>query len=156
MSRWPVAGPSEYWLTDVWGIIDEAPCINSFDSGLRWIFQLRPSVTSHSQGEAVSVYKNCTMLRKKSDRLSCFLVSFNFSFVADYAVWLIRIQYWFWDYESCWCYRLVQNVVHLNINQLDALNFIMSLFHASTCFEHMCSSSGGQNCTIQPLVSLHL
>jgi len=24
----------------------------------------------------------------------------------------------------------------LNINQLDALNFIMSLFHASICFEH--------------------
>ena len=23
----------------------------------------------------------------------------------------------------------------------------MSLFHASTCFEHMCSPSGGQNCT---------
>ena len=43
---------------------------------------------------------------------------------------------------------------YLNINQLDALNFIMSLFHASTCFEHMCSSSGGQNCTIQPLVWL--
>ena len=32
----------------------------------------------------------------------------------------------------------------LNINQLDALNFIISLFHASTCFEHMCLSSGGQ------------
>ena len=31
----------------------------------------------------------------------------------------------------------------------------MSLFHASTCFEHTCSSSGGQNCTIQPLVSSH-
>jgi len=26
------------------------------------------------------------------------------------------------------------------------------LFHASTCFEHMCSSSGGQNCITQPLV----
>ena len=26
-----------------------------------------------------------------------------------------------------------------NINQLDALNFIISLFQASTCFEHMCS-----------------
>ena len=26
---------------------------------------------------------------------------------------------------------------YLNINQLDALNFIKSLFHASTCFEHM-------------------
>ena len=46
-------------------------------------------------------------------------------------------------------------VVYLNINQLDALNFIMSLFHACTCFEHTCSSSVGQNCTIQPLVSSH-
>ena len=45
--------------------------------------------------------------------------------------------------------------IYLNINQLDALNFIMSLFHASTCFEHMCSSSGGQNCIIQHLVSSH-
>ena len=26
----------------------------------------------------------------------------------------------------------------------------------STCFEHMCSSSGGQNCIIQSLVSSHL
>ena len=34
-------------------------------------------------------------------------------------------------------------VVYLNINQPDALNFIMSLFHACTCFEHTCSSSGG-------------
>ena len=46
--------------------------------------------------------------------------------------------------------------IYLNINQLDAINFIMSLFHASTCFEHMCSSSGDQNCTIQLLVSSHL
>jgi len=39
------------------------------------------------------------------------------------------------------------------INQLDAQNFCftISLFHASTCFEHMRSSSGGQNCIIQPL-----
>ena len=46
--------------------------------------------------------------------------------------------------------------IYLNINQLAALNFIMSLFQASTCFEHTCSSSGGQNCTVQPLVSSHL
>ena len=32
----------------------------------------------------------------------------------------------------------------LNINQLDALNFIISLFQACTCFEHMCSSPRGQ------------
>ena len=43
--------------------------------------------------------------------------------------------------------------IYLNINELDALNFIMSLFHASACFEHMWSSSGSQSCTIQPLVS---
>jgi hypothetical protein len=46
--------------------------------------------------------------------------------------------------------------IYLNINQPDALNFIMSLFHASTRFEHTCLSSGGQNCTIQPLVSSNL
>jgi len=50
----------------------------------------------------------------------------------------------------------IQGSFYLNINQLDALNVIMSLFHAPTCFEHMCSSSGGQNCTIQPVVSSHL
>jgi hypothetical protein len=43
-------------------------------------------------------------------------------------------------------------------NQLDAQNvcFTIGLFRASTCFEHMCSLSGGQNCIIQPLVSSHL
>jgi len=41
------------------------------------------------------------------------------------------------------------------INQLGAQKFCftISLFHASTCFEHMCSLSGGQNCITQPLVS---
>ena len=31
--------------------------------------------------------------------------------------------------------------MYFNINQLDALNFIMCFFQASTCFEHTCSSS---------------
>ena len=50
--------------------------------------------------------------------------------------------------------------VHLSIfisviNQLDAQNFFtISLFHASTCFEHMCLSSVSQNCITQPLVSI--
>ena len=52
--------------------------------------------------------------------------------------------------------QVTLHIFYLNINQLDALNFTMSLVHASTCFEHMCSLSGGQNCTIQPLVSSHL
>jgi len=44
------------------------------------------------------------------------------------------------------------------INQLNDQNFCfkISLFQASTCFEHMCSSSGVQNCIAQPLVSSHL
>ena len=44
------------------------------------------------------------------------------------------------------------------IKQLDAqiFCFTISLFHASTCFEHMCSSSRGQNCITQPLASSHL
>jgi len=53
--------------------------------------------------------------------------------------------------------------VHLSIftsaiSQLDAqiFCFTISLFNASTCFEHICSSSGGQNCITPPLVSSHL
>ena len=44
------------------------------------------------------------------------------------------------------------------INQLDAQKFCftISLYNASTCFEHMCSSSGDQNCITQPLVSSQL
>ena len=56
----------------------------------------------------------------------------------------------------------VMLTVHLSIfisvvNQLDAQNFCftISLFHTSTCFEHMYSSSGGENCITQPLVSSH-
>ena len=42
------------------------------------------------------------------------------------------------------CWPCISIYLFININQLDALNFILSLFQASTCFEHMCSSSGGQ------------
>jgi len=58
---------------------------------------------------------------------------------------------WFWYFAD-----RASQYIYLNINQRDALNFIMSLCHASTCFEHMCSSLGSQNCTIQPLISSHL
>ena len=52
--------------------------------------------------------------------------------------------------------------IHFNLfisvfNQLDAQNLFHSKFYfmPSTCFEHMCSSSGGQNCFTQPLGSSH-
>jgi len=61
---------------------------------------------------------------------------------------------------------LVENCDYMNIgkilisviNQLDAQKFCftISLFHACTCFEHMCLSSGGQNCITHSLVSSHL
>ena len=36
-------------------------------------------------------------------------------------------------------YHLLLFYLFININQLDELNFIISLFQASTRFEHMCS-----------------
>jgi len=54
--------------------------------------------------------------------------------------------------------RILKCIFISVINQLDAQTFCftISLFHASTCFEHMCSSSGGKNYISQPLVSSHL
>ena len=50
----------------------------------------------------------------------------------------------------------VHQYLFINIKQLDALNFIISLFQPCTCYEYMCSSSGGQNCILQSLVSSHI
>ena len=54
------------------------------------------------------------------------------------------------------CVETQISYLFLNINQLDALNFIISLFQASTCFEHMCSSSGGQKLyyTVSGIITL--
>ena len=54
------------------------------------------------------------------------------------------------------CWPCISIYLFININQLDALNFIISLFQASTCFEHMCSSSGGQKLyyTISGIITL--
>ena len=40
---------------------------------------------------------------------------------------------------NIFCWPCISIYLFLNINQLDALNFIIRLFQASTCFEHMCS-----------------
>ena len=37
------------------------------------------------------------------------------------------------------CWPCISIYLFININQLEALNFIISLFQASKCFEHMCS-----------------
>ena len=81
------------------------------------------------------------------------------------------INHWSTTYQQLTLFLTVQTyrrsfeallTVHFSIfisviNQLDAQKFCftISLFHASTCFDHMCSSSGGQNCITQPLVSSH-
>ena len=58
--------------------------------------------------------------------------------VADLPCWSANLPFFFFD--------VLLTVLHLGIfisviNQLDAQNFgfTISLFHASTCFEHMCS-----------------
>ena len=43
----------------------------------------------------------------------------------------------------CWPWISIYGYVFLNIDKLDALISIISLFQASTCYEQMCSSSGG-------------
>ena len=53
------------------------------------------------------------------------------------------------------CWPCISIYLFLYINQLDALNFIISLFQVSTCFEHTCSSSGGQNFLIVLSQSVH-
>ena len=60
-------------------------------------------------------------------------------------------SYWFWYFAD-----RASQYIYLNINQIDAINFVMSLFHASTCFEHMCSSSGGQKLyyTVSGIITL--
>ena len=53
-----------------------------------------------------------------------------------------RCFFFHWYKRRFWYFAArASQYIYLNINQLDALNFIMSLYHASTCFEHMCSSS---------------
>jgi len=46
-------------------------------------------------------------------------------------------------------YQYLNNLMHKFVSQY-------VLFHASTCFEQMFSSSEGQNCITQPLASSHL
>ena len=108
---------------------------------LKYISSIFRLVVSHHQGQHTSV--RCVWNTKKGLSFSsCFIHVLNFEHKLTSTFF-----FYFADRAS--------QYIYLNVNQLDALNFIMSLFHASTCFEHMCSSSGGQNCTIQPLVSSH-
>ena len=47
------------------------------------------------------------------------------------------VNFFKFDFKKFWYFAdRTSQYIYLDINQLDALNFIMSLFHASTCFEH--------------------
>ena len=91
---------------------------------------------------------------------SCELI--HYEFLRDWSKAIhVQVLDKLWGFQEFESTRISRHSVHvyriyLNINQIDALNFIMSLFHAPTYFEHMCSSSGGQNCTIECLASSHL
>ena len=73
-----------------------------------------------------------------------------------YQMFIIHVRRLQTVFFFIFCWPCILIYLFINIHQLDALNFIIILFQASTCFENMCSSSGGQNCIIQSLVSSHL
>ena len=56
-------------------------------------------------------------------------------FIKKYHVKEADVQQSKWTENSQKCY-INYEFIYLNINQLDALNFIMSLLYACTCFEH--------------------
>ena len=66
------------------------------------------------------------------------------------------IKFWLMRIELLILMTVTVTFLFININQLDALNFIISLFQASTCFEHTCSSSGGQKLyyTVSGIITL--
>ena len=53
---------------------------------------------------------------------------------AERLIFYLFIYIYIYIYIYCWPY--ISIYLFSNINQLDALNFIISLFHASTCFEY--------------------
>ena len=61
-------------------------------------------------------------------------------------LWVI-VTWFLWTVRRIFlifCWPCISIYLFININQLDTLNFIISLFQASKCFEHVCLSSGGQ------------
>ena len=73
--------------------------------------------------------------RKYEDRINICVICF---------VGIDKIFFLFFFFPI-FCWPCISIYLFININHLDALNFIISLFQASTCFEHMCLSSGRQN-----------
>ena len=68
-----------------------------------------------------------------------------------HSAWNISVPTKTYFHEIWYCFIFFENLsrhfnfdwnlkksLFLNINQFDPLNFIISLFQASTCFEHMC------------------
>ena len=105
--------------------------------------------------------QNCTYsVRYLSDRYCHLLLAFQGWQQMAVTVWQMPdavcavLSSWWWKENPSETCRAIISV----INQLDTQGFCftVTLFHASTCFEHMCSSTGGQNCITQPLVSSHL
>ena len=58
--------------------------------------------------------------------------------------------------HSLWYHHTNMFRAHVLIIRRSKLHYTASGIITPTSFEHMCSSSGGQNCITQPLVSSHL
>ena len=91
---------------------------------------------------------------------SCYFIALIFNMLVCLGLVCTLFVKYLTDNKHHWQFFYVLLTVHLSlftsvINQLvvQKFCFTISLFHACTCFGHMRSSSRGQNCITQPLVS---
>ena len=152
-------------------LLEDLPWIMAlfFSNVLRWVFStffpLRPTVRAGHTGGSVGQPPVAPFYKGRCDVTGIIgnvvLVNSDFhkpkNFSKNCPRWtrtLGKIASSFLDRKILiFCWPCISVCLFININQLDALNFIISLFQASTCFEHMCLSSGGQSCITQSLVS---
>ena len=82
---------------------------------------------------------------------ACFILCRNISvYLSQYLTNLMHKICFTISFISClYMFRAHVLIIRRSILHYTASGMI--LFHASTCFEHMCSSSGGQNYNTQPL-----
>jgi len=154
---WSSYGKSEAWvrtLVIIWYILWTNRHHDRFFSkqlGIFLQYHSTSTLTRRTSGWRQGSFKHRNILFRVQWRKDMSLIRYCFSY-CYYALFLTVFIYFY-----------VLLTVHLTIlilviNQLDAQNLFQNKFyfmplHVSST---MCSSSGGQNCITQPLVSSHL
>jgi len=72
----------------------------------------------------------------------------------DNGIWRIKTNKELNELINYW--NIINYLSQYLTNLMQKICFTISFISWLSCFEHMCSSSGGQKCIAQPLVSSHL